>query len=353
MNKENVSNLCTAVFSGLCCPQCSMLSRRVARAVWKCINTNCSLKASGPFPKLSIAQLAQFDSDKVTDFTLLPRYVRMEARGHHLMHVYNLEEGCSVYYVLPKPEQNNAAARWAQGKLDQIAENANNGNLPFERRSPPSETKDALTIHFAINIGARHNYGIPMPTIPFEETIPDIRETVDRAQELAQLLAPPGTQPLNECYIGAYLQNGGMNWRDDGEERVGHMVGKLTLGGQGRMKLSMMQEVMRDKDSSGRVFPEDPVIPGCEKESERRALRERLEAGTLTKHDYDVACTSALRDVRNPNPRALPKTLLDFPVVHGRFCLMVGGNFQKYILHTVNVSSPGTPRRSDTSHQDS
>jgi hypothetical protein len=211
MNKENVSNLCTTVFSCLCCPQCSMLSRRVAWAVWNCMNTDCSFKASGPFPKLTIAQFAQFDSDKVTDFTLLPCYVRTEARGDHLTHVYNQGEGCSVYHLLPKPEQNNAAARWAQGKLDRIAENANNGDLLVERRSPPSKTKTALTRHFAINIGARYNYGIPVPTIPFEETIPDIREAVDRAQELTQLLAPLGTQPLNEFYNGAYLQKGGID----------------------------------------------------------------------------------------------------------------------------------------------
>lgn len=75
-----------------------------------------------------------------------------------------------------------------------------------------------------------------------------------------------------------------------------------------------------------RFLDKDPVPSGCAKFEERKALKERLEAG-LDQESWQREFNKLMADVP---PTKEPKEILQFPLRHGSVVVMHGANMQKY-----------------------
>jgi ribosomal protein L37AE/L43A len=348
MNKEEIFALFKALSSGFCCPLCQMLSRRRLWEVWECRNNKCDFKAAGTVPALSVEQLSLFSDTTVTDFAKLPFYARTEDIGDFVLQLYDLGEDYVVAYFFPKP--NKPAALQAKELSKKMLELANKGTLELERRSTKSKTSDAITKHFAVNFGEHYFYGAKgVPDIPFDKAPPEINEAVCKATALTRPLAPLGSGPFNESYVSGYLQSSGMNWHHDGQDRIGPVVGSLSLGGQGTISFGITPHCYmgkyeckkKKKTKINFMSSEEPVLKGCRKEAERKKLKHQLELGEMTQEEYDEALDEALKgSISVANDRTDPRTLLKLPLHSGSFCFMIGLNFQKYFRHMIEVRSP-------------
>ena len=75
-----------------------------------------------------------------------------------------------------------------------------------------------------------------------------------------------------------------------------------------------------------KYITDDPVPPGCAKESERRALREKLDSGAINQTNYNIQFKKLMSEVRKPGT---PTRVLEVPLVHGSFVVMHGSMMQK------------------------
>ncbi len=92
-----------------------------------------------------------------------------------------------------------------------------------------------------------------------------------------------------------------------------------------RMKYKYYFGVSSSKNSP--PTPDDPVLPGCWKEDERRPLKAQFEAGLITKDDYDSQRKALLGGKK---PSREPPKMLSLELRHGDLIVMHGADLQKY-----------------------
>lgn len=92
------------------------------------------------------------------------------------------------------------------------------------------------------------------------------------------------------------------------------------------MHIRMKNKYYFGISNAGVPTPDDPVLPGCSKEKERRSLKKKFDKHQITKDDYAAQRVAMLP---KPGSRHAPR-LLSLELKHGDLIVMHGAALQKY-----------------------
>ncbi|KAJ6007612.1 hypothetical protein N7540_011588 [Penicillium herquei] len=203
------------------------------------------------------------------------------------------------------------------------------------RRYPlqSSVVAGTLTAHFAVNYGMPYKYVVKVASKGFDEASDAVRRSLGRltwaTQDAVTGVGEPYNAP-NELLLLAYFQGMKIGYHDDGESTLGPTIATLSLGAGSVMKIRMKDQYYRGGRSKERLLSEDPVLPGCFKEQERRRWKQQLNAGEIDQARYDRLRRSAFSDASKEAAPAIVMTLR-----HGDLVVMDRSALQKYYEHSV------------------
>ena len=95
-----------------------------------------------------------------------------------------------------------------------------------------------------------------------------------------------------------------------------------------RMKYKYFNGATRkvDATAAGTLLQDDPVLKNCDLENERRALKEKFDAGEISSEGYNTARQDLFKGRRGKEAPISVKMELH----HGDMVVMHGENLQKY-----------------------
>lgn len=97
------------------------------------------------------------------------------------------------------------------------------------------------------------------------------------------------------------------------------------------MRIRMKSNYYHGPKGGKNVHEEDPVLPGCIDEEERRELKTKLEGNLITQTKYEEQRLQMRRkSSRLKTTPKKPPRILEMNVAHGDMVVMHGAMFQKY-----------------------
>ncbi|KAJ5919750.1 hypothetical protein N7454_009585 [Penicillium verhagenii] len=191
-----------------------------------------------------------------------------------------------------------------------------------------------LTSHFAVNYGMPYKYVVSVRSKGFDEAPECILRALGRltwaTQEAVTAAGEKTLLPNELLALGLILIF--QQFHDDGESSLGPSIATLSLGASSTMKIRMKGKSFHGQSARHVPLNPDPVPPGCEHELSRRRLREKLNAGSITKQEYDRRRTELFR---NSSVTALAPISIHLHLQHGDLVVMHGEGLQQYYEHSV------------------
>ncbi|KAJ5573562.1 uncharacterized protein N7459_007989 [Penicillium hispanicum] len=333
---------------GIVCPECSKCIPRVFWRGWKC---NSDLKpgtekyaAACKFEKMLPMHPVSLMS-VLDDFELGPikRAILLES-GPYSPEIddVSLAPFRKITYTLPGV--GTVTHFVSNRKINGRAGGPNDLFMALQERDiglrryclQQSVVAETLTSHFAVNYGMPYKYVVAVDSKGFNEAPPEILSALGRLSWATQQAAS-GTGheylPPNELLAIGYFEDMKMGYHDDGEFSLGPTIATFSLGGRAIMTIRMKYKYYHGYTRAKKYLEDDPVLPGCKFESERRELKAAFKNGTITEKVYHERRADLLKMGDTKGGEAPP--IIKLGVHHGDFVVMHGENLQKYYEHMV------------------
>ncbi|KAG8161356.1 hypothetical protein KVR01_009620 [Diaporthe batatas] len=371
LTPQNLAARNEALLAGFSCPQCGLANSRVDYHRWHCRNTDCR-GADGntsPFsyhapPEtvtpafLALERAAAGGGDRAgaaPPLHELHGFVGTVELWSHTCHVFDFGGGCRLTLFRPRP--NSVAAQMSDAVFEAVQGAAASGALGLARRSITANGGGGgLTNHFVENFGERYYLPFALGDNPMAGAPEVVRDALETANiYMGEYFGEDKRDEweFNELYVAAYQSRRmHMSFHDDGERKLGHVIGTWTLGGHATFKMCIKPQYdygrksrdgawMRPQDD-GTV---DPVPKGCTEEPFRQGLRAQFEQGRIDAAQWAAQLQQHM-DAHMAGPqkgrgRAYAKrALVSFAVEHGDVVIMWGPNTQRLMEHAVECRSP-------------
>lgn len=192
-----------------------------------------------------------------------------------------------------------------------------------------------ITRHFEFNAGREYKTNMKLDTKTFEEAPGIFKKCKNDLTHLITKVLEKDPE-FNEALTCEYWNGMGMNLHDDGEEGLGEVVASLSLGSRAQMRFAMKSAYRYGRVKKGKdiqLAPDDPVLPGCEREKERRELLSKKEQGELSEEEFKEQMLFLLQDLPLVERKIL--TVLKCLLPHGAFMCMAGRGMQKFFEHEI------------------
>ncbi|KAJ5737567.1 uncharacterized protein N7483_002692 [Penicillium malachiteum] len=203
------------------------------------------------------------------------------------------------------------------------------------RRYPlqSSVVAGTLTAHFAVNYGMPYKYVVKVASKGFNEASDAVRRSLGRltwATQDAITSVGESYHAPNELLLLAYFQGMKIGYHDDGESTLGPTIATLSLGAGSVMKIRMKDQYYKGGRTENSLLDDDPVLPGCFNEEQRRRWKQQLNAGKIDQVQYDNLRKQAFKVGGGEAAPAIIMTLC-----HGDLVVMDRSALQKYYEHSV------------------
>ncbi|POS79845.1 hypothetical protein DHEL01_v201747 [Diaporthe helianthi] len=361
---QNLAARNEALLTGFSCPQCGLTNSRVDYHRWHCRNTDCR-DAEGnvkPFsyhappprvtPEFLEAERKTVKEKAEKPFDKLFGYLGTEELGSHILYVFDFGGGCRM--TILRPQVGSVAREMSDALFQRVQEDGAAGRLGLSRRTITANGGAGLTNHFVENFGERYYLPFALGDNPMAQAPEVVRDALDLANVYTWEYFGPGKNNewrFNELYIAAYQSRKmHMNFHDDGEKKLGPIIGTWTLGGHATFKLCIKPQYdygRKAKDSAWMKPQEDgtidPVPAGCTEEDFRKELKARFERGEIDGEQWTAQLQEHMdQHMADPNSKKTyaKRSLVSFNVEHGDVVVMWGPNTQRFMEHAVECKSP-------------
>ncbi|CAG8205527.1 unnamed protein product [Penicillium olsonii] len=334
-------------WKGIVCPKCHKCIRRTFWRGWKCDDDSDLGQESCPFQmfmkmeELSLrAVLDDFELSPIKrPIPNDPKYSIAQEDMSCLPYqklTYHLEGVGSITHFVSNREINTR-----DNGPDDLFVGIQREDLGLKRfRIKSSLVAGTLTSHFAVNYGMPYKYVVSVDSKSFDEAPEAISRVLGRlswATEKAVLSCGGSYLPPNELLILGYFEGMKIGFHDDGESSLGPTIATFSLGAKATMSVRMKYKYFNgttrkvDATAAGTLLQDDPVLKNCDLENERRALKEKFDAGEISSEGYNTARQDLFKGRRGKEAPISVKMELH----HGDMVVMHGENLQKYYEHSV------------------
>lgn len=117
-----------------------------------------------------------------------------------------------------------------------------------------------------------------------------------------------------------------IQYHDDGESSLGPTIATLSLGGKATMSIRMKDKYYNGCTAAKKLVADDPILPGCAKFDEKKALEQEFQSGQIDKAEYDQQRAAIVSGVKRRECPAMCVMELN----HGDLVVMHGAQLQKY-----------------------
>lgn len=131
---------------------------------------------------------------------------------------------------------------------------------------------------------------------------------------------------FNTCSHFKQLQLTSTQYHDDGESSLGPTIATLSLGGKATMSIRMKDKYYNGFSASKKLVADDPILAGCAKYEDKKALERHLQNAQIDQAEYDkqrAALASGIKRRECP-----PMCVMELN--HGDLVVMHGALLQKY-----------------------
>ncbi|KAJ5381780.1 uncharacterized protein N7496_004208 [Penicillium cataractarum] len=361
---------------GIVCPECRKCIQRVTWDAWDCTDdalrepeeTCCYrvVRRIREIPLQSILKGVRPYTRRQLQASIQPVIDKRSLEPYELR-TYEIPNGGSITHFVSNPTINERAdgpnhlfselqrldlglKRYPLGSAQGENEKEGGGAESHPRHLPVSSkrksskrksckkstcrVKGTLTCHFAVNYGVPYKYVVSVESRAFSDAPVPILTALGRlswATEKAVTGAGGQYQAPNELLALGYFEQMSIGFHDDGEKGLGPTIATLSLGTRSRMHIRMKDKYYFGISKSHVATSDDPVLPGCINEKERRSLKKSFDKGQITAEDFAAQRVAMLR---RPGSRHSPK-LLSLELKHGDLVVMHGAALQKYYEHAV------------------
>ncbi|KAJ5716441.1 hypothetical protein N7493_008352 [Penicillium malachiteum] len=191
-----------------------------------------------------------------------------------------------------------------------------------------------LTAHFAVNYGMPYKYVVKVASKGFDEASDAVRRSLGRlswATKNAVTGVGKSYSAPNELLLLGYFQGMKIGYHDDGEDTLGPTIATLSLGAGSVMKIRMKDKYFRGARTENSLLDDDPVLPGCLNEEERRKLKCQFDSEQISKAEYQNKQRELFKKTRKRE--AAPDIVMKLN--HGDLVVMDNAALQKYYEHSV------------------
>ncbi|KAI9929841.1 hypothetical protein MW887_011647 [Aspergillus wentii] len=204
------------------------------------------------------------------------------------------------------------------------------------RRYPLQQSVVAgtLTAHFAVNFGMPYKYVVSVDSKGFNDASDEILRALGRltwATNQAVVSMGDNFLPPNELLLLGYFEDMKIGYHDDGESSLGPTIATLSLGAKSTMYIRMKYKYYHGFSKAKKILEDDPVLPGCQFEAQRQALKDQFTRSEITKAEYD----ERRRDLCKRSKSGDAPPWIKMELNHGDLVVMHGENLQKYYEHSV------------------
>ncbi|KAJ5124416.1 uncharacterized protein N7515_008241 [Penicillium bovifimosum] len=354
---EDATDLSTSrvAWKGIVCPECHKCVRRTLWRGWKCSDDSTGTETSGnvcSFERLMTMnpisrQLLLDDSERPsikremvfnTKF-MIPEIDDVSFSPYRRL-TYKLDGVGFITHFVANEEINSRPNGPDDLFIDLQREDLGLKHFPLSS----SLVAGTLTAHFAVNHGSPYKYVVAVLSKAFGEAPEVILRALGRlswATEQAVISAGDRYMPPNELLTLGYFEGMKIGYHDDGESSLGPTIATLSLGAKSTMWIRMKQKHFNGaarrvntgdgKAVSGNVLQDDPVLKGCRLENERRALKEKFEAGEISHDEY----SNSRRTLFATQKWKQAPPVIKLELHHGDLVVMHGENLQRYYEHSV------------------
>lgn len=216
------------------------------------------------------------------------------------------------------------------------------GSVPLSRFEFKSRIQGTVTRWYGINMGKRYeiaNMDMSATEIPSGQEPPEFLGARDLITSAAKSLSGQEDPAFNEILCLGYLGEGGMGWHSDNEKGVKGLVASVSYGATCTLSFGIKPDYYFGKTRTGKILgEEDPVLPGCAKEAQRRALRAQLSNESITEAAYLTRLQAILADLKYSKET---KWLLQVPLPgNGGIMVQVGEDLNRYYNHKTDCLGP-------------
>ncbi|RAH46778.1 uncharacterized protein BO95DRAFT_101909 [Aspergillus brunneoviolaceus CBS 621.78] len=197
-----------------------------------------------------------------------------------------------------------------------------------------SVVRGTLTSHYAVNYGCPYKYVVSVASKGFNEASDEVLRALGRltwATQQAVTSAGDAFLPPNELLLLGYMEDMKIGYHDDGESSLGPTIATLSLGARATMLLRMKYKYYHGYTKAKRLVDEDPALDGCAHCPERQALKQTLDAGEITREEYEAQ----RRRLPARNRRGEAPPCLRMELNHGDLVVMHGEGLQRFYEHSV------------------
>ncbi|KAK2766113.1 hypothetical protein FQN54_007628 [Arachnomyces sp. PD_36] len=328
-----------AAWKGIVCPLCKRCIARKFWRGWECETANCGFvhkKAMHPVSLRSI--IAEFELGVVGH---RPPYIPTgNGNGNEIQpgitymknyrkDVFTIEGVGSITHYAA----NNVVNSRPGGPNDLFAE-LQVADLGLQRYPlQQSVVAGTLTSHFAVNYGMPYKYVVSVDSRSFADAPPMITRALGRLTWATRDSMEDKTafQPPNELLTLGYFEDMSIGYHDDGESSLGPTIATLSLGGKATMSIRMKDKYYNGCTAAKKLVADDPILVGCAKFQEKKALEQEFQNGNIDQAGYDRRRGAIVFGVKRRECPAMCVMELN----HGDLVVMHGSLLQKYFEHSV------------------
>lgn len=327
-----------AMWRGFVCPKCSTCYRRLLHTKYICSTCHHRVDCGPPILPIDLVDdsanlfVALQPDNQIPDLKLY-HGIKIAAQstldGYFVTKIQFTDSALLYLLYATRPELDKKGG--SRDVFHELQTTAAGETVDLARRGVHGK----LTRHFEFNAGRRYKAGMSLDTTAFEEAPEVFERSKDHLSRVISnlLQRDPG---FNEALTCEYWTGMGMGAHDDGEEGLGDVVASLSVGSKAQMRFIMKPAYRYGRTRKGReiiLTPDDPILPGCAKEAERRLLKTEKEAGNLSEEDYSQRLSALLQDLPVSVRHTLP--VLNCTLPHGTIMCMVGRDMQKFFEHEI------------------
>ncbi|KAL4911104.1 hypothetical protein BDW74DRAFT_184618 [Aspergillus multicolor] len=354
---------------GVVCPRCRKCIPRIHWNGWRCADDD----EGGPDDK------CPFEHWITLDTVPLPNEPEKKDHGRpskpdlitgthddtsfapYEMVTYNLGDAGYILHF-----KSNLAINSRPKGPDELFQELQAADLKL-RRHPMGQAQvgGTLTSQFATNFGCPYKFVVAVESRSFDQACDSVLRALGRlrwaTETAAQSQKGTALEP-NELLLLGYFEDQRIGYHDDGESTLGPTITTLSLGSPATMSVRMKYKFyhgltktsMKKKKGEGEqegdeqkeketvaLLADDPVLPLCENYANRKALKERLDSGSISEEGYKKAWWESFEQNKGQDR---PPDLFKIKLRHGDFVVMHGEGVQKYYEHAVELDKCGALR---------
>ena len=236
-----------------------------------------------------------------------------------------------------------------EGALRDLYERAyalyQSGDLELLRGLTQSFQTGQRTAWFGVNFGVQYNMRVDVPNHTMDDCPPVIKKIIELMTDMLEEAL--GKRPdFNEVLSIGNYPNQHMNYHSDGEKNVvGDVVASLSLGSLAHMSFALNNEYYTGRVTKKNYLPSDPIVAGTLKETEKRALKKKLDDEEVNEAQFQEEWDAIIKPLKHGQGK---KMQLKFPLPFGTAMAQCGDSVNKLYAHEVELASGGLTRMVST-----